>query len=148
MHHKVIETTTERTNPDKLDYRNASRKGTALLEASDALLKLNRKASSAVNDAANAPDSHASFEQTRKADQQLVRALLACGKRVSERELGGLGQDATQHSMNVNDEIDAQAKAIFVGHRKDSHQNGDVGRALKYIEKGVKKMTKGLDSDV
>lgn len=144
MHDKTVEKARLRTNWELQTGDNDE--ADSLLDASDVLVKLNRRARSAVTDAANAPDCYASYEQTGKVDKDRVKNILATGKRVFEREINGLehGTKATKGS----DEITAQANAIFVGHRKQNDENADVSRSLKYMEKGVKKMTKGLDSDV
>ena len=119
---------------------------TAYLEASDTVLKLNRKAASAVNDATNASDSYAAFEQSRKQDQERVKDVLNVGKGIFSKEINGLKKDEV-----MSDEVQAQANAIFAGQRKrgdeNANANGHVGPSLKYMQKGVKKMVKGFDSD-
>ena len=77
-----------------------------------------------------------------------MKDVLARGKQVFERELDGLEHGKAHDPTNGNDEIEAHAQAIFTGHRKQGRGNGDVGRPLKYMEKGVKRMTKGLTSDM
>lgn len=126
-------------------YDSDDEEESSVFTTSKDLLETSRKASSAISTASKRSNSYASYEQSRKNDQERVKDVIVAGKRVFERELGDIRRDSTQ--VNENGEVNDQAKAIFVGQRQQA-KDGHVGRSLRYMQKGVKKMAKGLDSDV
>lgn len=128
---------------DKLRDDSDDEKDSKVFTASKDLIRTGRQASAAIENALKG-SCHTSYEQTRKNDKDRVKDVITAGKRVFERELGESRRDSKQ--VDENGEVNDQAKAIFVGQRQQS-KDGDVGRSLKYMQKGVKKMAKGLDSD-
>ena len=117
----------------------------ALLSSSDQILKLHRKASHTINDGTNRPNNYASLEQTLDEDRERVNQILAAGKRVFTNELDAVSK-ADSH-MNGSDEAVAQAENLF-GSRKRAENEAEAERALRYLHKGVRKMTKGVESEV
>ena len=116
-----------------------------LLESSDQLLSLHQKAARAISDGAAGPGSYAALEEEREKDRERTRQLLAVGKRVYERELDGIDQQAKPKDfLGVDNEVLAQANQLFGG-RKVVGSDHDSDRTLKYMQKGIRKMTKGLD---
>ena len=67
-----------------------------------------------------------------------MKGLLGAGKRVSEGEMGVVQAPGAEKEAEGG-----RAKEIFGQERKDSGVDG--AKALKQVQKGVKKMTKGLE---
>jgi hypothetical protein len=78
------------------------------------------------------------FEKARQDDKERVKGLLGAGKRVSEGEIGVVQAQGAEREAEGG-----RAKEIFGHDRKDSGVDG--AKALKQVQKGVKKMTKGLE---
>lgn len=138
-HEKALEKVRQRAYDSDEDDGTVS-----IFKASKSLLERHRDATSALNNAKNDLDTHASFQEARTKDRERVKDILVAGKRVFEREISGLRRDSKMVMPNEDEEVDAQAKAIFVGQRPQA-KYGDVARSLKYVQKGVKKIVKGID---
>ena len=115
-----------------------------LFDATDLLLKVHRKASRAVSEESVGLASQTAYREARRADKERVKDILVAGKRVFENDIDTVEQQAkAKQLLGGNDEAAAQATAVF---GTDSVMGTD--KALKYMQKGMKKMTKGLDSEM
>ena len=119
-----------------------------LLDASDTLLKLNRKCGRAISDAQIEQGNIAALYQKRSEDKQRVKDILAAGKRAFANDIDAIEQQAKARKlMGADDEITEQANAVFGDRRGQACEGSDAGKSLKYLEKGVRKMTKGIAFD-
>lgn len=127
-----------------------------LLDASTALLKTHRKATSTISDLSDpsfeSEGSFTSFQARCRADEEHLKAVLKAGVRVCEREIGGL---RAQPNGNVDrrdsgggrgteEESVAHGEVLFKGSCGKGVSGGDVEMGLKYLDKGVRKMVKGV----
>ncbi len=78
------------------------------------------------------------FEKARQDDKERVKRLLGAGKRMSEGEIGAVQSQDPQTGSDAK-----AAEEIFGKDRKDSGVDG--AKVLKQVQKGVKKMIKGLE---
>ncbi len=117
----------------------------SLLSATDALLQLNQKANNAISASSTASTGPAAYVQTCAEDQERVREILASGKRVFEGELEAVQQQARSDQAGGKGEAAAQAIALFGDGAQGTRMGADASKTMEYIERGVKRMTKGLD---
>lgn len=114
----------------------------ALLTATDALSQLNRKANHAIASSSSAATGPAAYLQARAEDQERVKQILAAGKRVFEGEIEGIRRLAGR------DEAAGQAIALFGEGGERVEGNAGVERTVECLERGVKRMTRGLEGMV
>lgn len=94
---------------------------------------MNDKIAAAFDDQADTQALAKKFEQ----DREHLKQVLLKGKQVQEGEMATVQQRA-----GVDDEVLAQAEGIFG--RKEVSGDG-VDRSLEYLERGVKRIIKGME---
>lgn len=114
-----------------------------LLANADTMLELYRRADSKITHAFGGEGSVTTIEKNFKADAQTVKDVLAVGKRICDGELESVEQQARARELLGKKEAIEQAKGIF-GQPKQAEGQG-VGRTLEYVERGVRRMVKGLE---
>jgi len=131
-----------------------------LLDASTALLENHAKATSTISSLSDpnseSDGSFTSFAARCKADEEHLKAILKAGVQVCEREIGGLPARPNGHVRRrdsgggraVEEESEALAEALFKGSCGKGVGGGDVETGLKYLDKGVRKMVKGVGDKV
>lgn len=108
---------------------------------SDDLIKHASDASAAVKRAISSPDSYKESERVRKAEQEEVKGVLKAGKRAMDAELAGL----ERRDSKTGGGSESKGAALGFADVGSGKAASGVDRPLKYLEKGVKKMTKGFD---
>ncbi|KAK5175635.1 uncharacterized protein LTR77_000774 [Saxophila tyrrhenica] len=118
----------------------------ALLGATDELLQVHKQANhhiSASNTNSTAP---ADYMQARQDDRERVKQILAAGRRVFEGELEAVKEQSRAGEAGGKGEAASLAIGLF-GDGAKMDDNGDAGKTLSYLERGVRRMTKGLNED-
>ena len=108
---------------------------------SEDLMKHASDASAAVKRASSSSQSYQESEQARKTEQEEVKSVLKAGRRAMAADLAGLERRDSKGAGVGGGE---GAGSVFVAGGAGNDASG-VDRPLKYLEKGVKKMTKGFD---
>lgn len=76
-------------------------------------------------------------------DKQDTINILTIGKRISEKEEDAVDQDAKARALMSQDGPDSVA-AVWFGGQSGGHGVSEVDGTLKYMEKGVRKIARGL----
>ena len=114
--------------------------------AMDQALNVHEKAEQALSKGRGGGAQLTSLRQACLAEQERVIQILKAGKRTFEKDVDNVEQQTKAVQFkDENLEVNQQAEVVFGFEQKQDRQGTD--KALKYMEKGVKKMTKGLDSD-
>ncbi|KAK3721894.1 hypothetical protein LTR37_002710 [Vermiconidia calcicola] len=117
-----------------------------LQNAADLLIKLSKKANRVISSEHDGPNT---YKQARKEDQERVKDILGAGKRVFDGELDAVVQQAkAKQSVGGKGEAAAQAIAVFGEGTTQAGEGDETEKALRCVQKGVRKMTKALDSAV
>ena len=130
-------------------FRTAGRvqNATKLLDATEQLLKISRKANRAISEEHNGHSNLAAYQEARQADQERVKEILAAGKRLFESDLDAIEQQhKAKQATGGSDDVAAQAAALFGSGQKNAGSSTDVDKTLRYLQKGVKNMTRGMES--
>ena len=114
--------------------------------AADVLIKLTKKANRVISSEQDGPET---YNQAREDDRERVKEILAAGKRVFDGDLDAVVHEArAKQLLGGKNEAAAQAIAVFGEGAMHAGDGDETEKALRYVQKGVRKMTKALDSAV
>lgn len=116
-----------------------------LLSNADDLLAIYKSANDGIGAAFGGEQSLQAMRKTHEADVQKVKDVLLVGKRICAGELEAVEQQARARELMGRKEVFEQAAGIFGGGPKMNGGDEGVERTLGDMERGVRRMVRGLE---
>lgn len=117
-----------------------------LLSSGDVLLRTYRRADEKIAKAFGDQSALTVLQKNHEADVQSLKDVLLAGKRIAAGELEGVEQRARAKELVGKKDVLEQAKGIF-GELKKVEGDG-LDKSLANVERGVRRMVKGMDMEM
>lgn len=130
---------------DVVESSDRKRQAQTLLTNADTLLAVYCSANEKIATTFATQNSPETLTESREADVEQLKNVMQAGKRICAGDLEAVVQQAKAKELLGKREVFQQAAGIFGTPRKGCGEGEGVDRTLRYVERGVRRMVKGLE---